>query len=505
MMSAFKHKGLTAVRHSMMSAFKHKGLTAVRHSMMSAFKRQGLIAVRHSMMSVFKRQALTASWRLWLLACVMIAFIVVMAIDLASAEVSYTRTFAQMLLFLVATLLVTAQYGFRKGLFTSSVLGIFIVWRILVSDNPGNYLLLFAGLMVLFLTICWLLDHTDRAQRQMEDSTDVLKQQADRLVELLDGRSQAEAAMLSSEGRLRVILKALEGWQQQGAQVKDAEALSSILTQSMVMLRKVVTDIDEQGKAGPAAVEPMPDEPTSTLIVSPFHSLALVELYGRLLEELPNISRCVLDTFADVTATFRIYGPDAAQLSKSLLMMRYPQADNISMRGDRVQVVLKEGLVPSAVTTGDRETGAVPGVRAPSEELPYELGVDVFFNARHYVMTSGNRGPVHSHSWRVQARLVSRDVTSEGITIGFAEAKEVVQHQVSRFDGDILNEMEQFREIQPTTENVAMVLYDGIKEAVKSLTVKLTSVCVWESPTNYVVYSGSRDVTPVESAAIHTE
>lgn len=460
--------------------------------------------IRHGMTSVFKK-GLTANWRLWLLACVMIAFIVVMTIDLASAEVNYTCTFAQILLFFVTALLVTAQYGFWWGLFTSSVLGIFIVWRILGSDNPGDYLPLFAGLMVILFTICWLLDQTDRARKQMGDSTDILKQQADRLVELLDGRSQVETAMMFSEGRLRVILKALEGWQQQWAQVKDTEALSSILTQSMVMLRKVVTDIDEQGKAGPVAVEPMPDESTSTLVVSPFHSLALVELYSRLLEELPNIRHCVLDTFAEVTATFRIYGPDAAQLSKALLIMRYPQADSISMRDDQVQVVLKEGLVPSAVTTGDRGTGAVPGVRAPSEELPYELGVDVFFNARHYVMTSGNRGPVHSHSWRVQARLVSRDVTSEGITIGFAEAKEVVQQQVSRFDGDILNEMEQFREIQPTTENVAMVLYDGIKEAVRPLTVRLTSVCVWESPTNYVVYSGSRDVTPVESAASHTE
>jgi len=311
--------------------------------------------------------------------------------------------------------------------------------------------------------------------------------------------------MRSSEGRLRAILKALEGWQQQGAEARDAKALDSILTQSMVMLRKVVSDIDEQDKTGPAVVEPMPDEPTSKLVVSPFHSLALVELYCRLLEELPNISHCVLDTFTDVTASFRVYGPDADQLSKSLLMMRYPQADSISMSDDQVQVVLKEGLVPLAVTTGDRETGAAPGVRAPLEELPYELGVDVFFNARHYVMTSGSRGPMHSHSWRLQARLVSRDVTSEGITIGFAEAKEVVQQQVSRFDGNILNEMEQFQEIQPTTENVAMVLYDGIKEAVEPLTVKLTSVCVWESPTNYVVYSGSRDVTPVESAADHTQ
>ena len=133
--------------------------------------------IRHGMTSVFKK-GLTANWRLWLLACVMIAFIVVMTIDLASAEVNYTCTFAQILLFFVAALLVTAQYGFWWGLFTSSVLGIFILWRIIGSDNPGDYLPLFAGLMVILFTICWLLDQTDRARKQMGDSTDILKQQA---------------------------------------------------------------------------------------------------------------------------------------------------------------------------------------------------------------------------------------------------------------------------------------------------------------------------------------
>lgn len=141
--------------------------------------------IRHGMMFAFKHKGLIANWRLWLMACVMIAFIGVMAIDLASAELNYARVFVQILLFFVAALLTTAQYGFWWGLFTSSVLGSFIVWRILGSDNPGDYVLLFGGLMVILLTICWLLDHTDRARKQMGDSTDILKQQTDRLVALL--------------------------------------------------------------------------------------------------------------------------------------------------------------------------------------------------------------------------------------------------------------------------------------------------------------------------------
>jgi len=311
-----------------------------------------------------------------------------------------------------------------------------------------------------------------------------------------------EVTMRSSEARIRAILKALEGWQQQGTETRDAAALDSILAQSMTMLRKVVSDIDEQEKAVPAAEAAVPESPSSRLVVSPFPSLALVELYGRLLEELPDIRRAVLVAFADAAATYHVYGPDADQLTRLLLMMRYPQADSISAGEEQVQVVLKESMVPSVPAVVERERGVMPGY---SEELPYELGVDVFFNARHHVTTAGSPGPMHSHSWRVQARLVSHGVGADGITVGFAEAKETVQQQVSSFDEGVLNEQPQFEGIQPTTENVAMVLHNGIQEAVTSLNVRLTSVCVWESPTNYVVYSGTRDVTPVESAAADTE
>jgi 6-pyruvoyltetrahydropterin/6-carboxytetrahydropterin synthase len=124
-----------------------------------------------------------------------------------------------------------------------------------------------------------------------------------------------------------------------------------------------------------------------------------------------------------------------------------------------------------------------------SSEKGYELGVDLFFNASHNVRTNGKPGPTHPHSWRIQARFTGDTTDKNGILVGFAEAKEIVQQRVFHFNGQLLNEIAPFDRIQPTSENLASFLYRDIKNEIDSLPLKLQSVSIWESPTNFVTYS----------------
>jgi len=129
--------------------------------------------------------------------------------------------------------------------------------------------------------------------------------------------------------------------------------------------------------------------------------------------------------------------------------------------------------------------------RSRSEGPSYELGVDVFLNARHYV-SNGEKGPTHSHSWRIQARLAGNPSAEHNTLIGFADAKLIVQKKLNRYNEALLNQVAPFDKIVPTTENIAVALYDEINSAFSSPELKLTSICVWESPTNYVLYRGNR-------------
>ena len=65
----------------------------------------------------------------------------------------------------------------------------------------------------------------------------------------------------------------------------------------------------------------------------------------------------------------------------------------------------------------------------------------------------------------------------------------VGQRHFSQFDNTVLNQIPPFTEIQPTSENVAAVIYHDLVQALAGHPVAVRSVCVWETPTNYVVYS----------------
>jgi len=116
----------------------------------------------------------------------------------------------------------------------------------------------------------------------------------------------------------------------------------------------------------------------------------------------------------------------------------------------------------------------------------YELGVDAFLNARHYV--SGERGKAHPHSWRIQARVSGSPVEGEGTLIGFAEIKEILQKQLAPFRDKLLNQVRPFDTVMPTTENIAAYFYEKIAPEFSQPGLRLESLSVWESPTNYVVF-----------------
>jgi len=120
----------------------------------------------------------------------------------------------------------------------------------------------------------------------------------------------------------------------------------------------------------------------------------------------------------------------------------------------------------------------------------YELGVDVFLNARHYV-TNGSQGPTHCHSWRIQARLAGNPIADHNTLIGFADAKKIVQNKLNRYNDTLLNQIAPFDKIMPTTENIAAVFYEEVNGAFSNPELRLSSICVWESPTNYVLYRGN--------------
>ena len=142
--------------------------------------------------------------------------------------------------------------------------------------------------------------------------------------------------------------------------------------------------------------------------------------------------------------------------------------------------------LPPEASTGAPATGALAGLKTAPV---FELGADAFFGARHFVTMGGVQGPPHHHSYRVEVLMESAAQDSDGVVIGFGDARKLVEDIVVGYNETLLNTVEPFTDLQPTSENIAKVIFDQLKTQLGSDKIRLKQVRVWESPTNSASYS----------------
>ena len=140
-------------------------------------------------------------------------------------------------------------------------------------------------------------------------------------------------------------------------------------------------------------------------------------------------------------------------------------------------------------------------LQAP-EGFVYEITLDMFFNARHFVVMNGVPGEVHTHSYRLQVRCRSRQLEQDShVVVGYTAIRERMKQVVSAYNNQLLNDLPPFQRLQPTTENLAAVLFQQLERLLADLPVELVGVTVWESPTESVAFR----LEPVEQERFQEE
>jgi 6-pyruvoyltetrahydropterin/6-carboxytetrahydropterin synthase len=118
----------------------------------------------------------------------------------------------------------------------------------------------------------------------------------------------------------------------------------------------------------------------------------------------------------------------------------------------------------------------------------YQISVEQHFDAAHFLR--GYRGKceaLHGHRFRVVVRIKSAVLNDIGIAYDFAELKQHLADIISRFDHTCLNDVSPFDQINPSSENIATIVYKELKP--KLAGVSIAGVEVWESPQTGVSYS----------------
>ena len=118
----------------------------------------------------------------------------------------------------------------------------------------------------------------------------------------------------------------------------------------------------------------------------------------------------------------------------------------------------------------------------------FELTTIVDFEAAHRLADyPGKCSRLHGHNWRVEVTVTGSGLDKLGMLVDFRQLKQEVNAVIETLDHYYLNEIEPFRDTNPTAENIARYVYRELAGRLPA-GVKAAAVKVWESPHSAAVY-----------------
>ncbi len=120
----------------------------------------------------------------------------------------------------------------------------------------------------------------------------------------------------------------------------------------------------------------------------------------------------------------------------------------------------------------------------------YQLKVVSDFASAHTLRDyPGACSRMHGHNWKVELEAVATQLDNIGMAVDFKVMKQAAREVSDELDHRYLNELDAFKEINPTAENIAAYMYKEISARINSATIKVTALTLWETERACVRYS----------------
>jgi len=115
----------------------------------------------------------------------------------------------------------------------------------------------------------------------------------------------------------------------------------------------------------------------------------------------------------------------------------------------------------------------------------YEVIIEDEFSAAHFLkLYDGSWEKRHGHNWKVAVTVQSQGLDSMGVVVDFEALKPSLKRVLAEFEATSFNAHPEFvgEKLNPSTENIAKLIYERLMKIFKPGQAKVIKVTVWETP-----------------------
>ena len=113
-----------------------------------------------------------------------------------------------------------------------------------------------------------------------------------------------------------------------------------------------------------------------------------------------------------------------------------------------------------------------------------------FAGAHHLRDYPGDCEKPHGHNWKVKVTVKATELDELGMGIDFKVLKKHVREVIDTLDHRDLNEHPAFQDRNPSSEYIAVYIYDHLKDVLRHDRYNLHSVTVRETDNSGLTYYG---------------
>ncbi|GAB1365378.1 MAG TPA: 6-carboxytetrahydropterin synthase QueD [Candidatus Cloacimonas sp.] len=119
----------------------------------------------------------------------------------------------------------------------------------------------------------------------------------------------------------------------------------------------------------------------------------------------------------------------------------------------------------------------------------YYLSVSDTFSAAHRLCGyQGACSNLHGHNWKVRVGLQTDKLDEIGMAMDFGIIKSILKRILDEFDHAYLNDVKSLQGMNPTSENLARLIFDRMAKELEQQPATVFEVEICESERSSVVY-----------------